>query len=138
MQAPAPVPAEAKRSATQPAPAEAVARKKKKPDAAPPAEPPEIQPGPVAPRVVKAGSASSAEAEGSTLLSPIGFPKVIVESVRWHPEAARRTARMQVDLAGPLDVREGDMIAGVLIETIRPGAVKLRVGERTRVVPITP
>jgi hypothetical protein len=89
-------------------------------------------------RPVKAAPAPSARDEGREVLSAVEFPTVVVESVRWHPSADRRVARMHVDLAGPLDVREGDMIAGVLIEKIRPGAVQIRVGGRTRIFPIAP
>jgi hypothetical protein len=63
---------------------------------------------------------------------------VVVESVRWHPSAERRVARVQIDRAGPLDVREGDIIAGVLIELIRPAAVQLRLGAYTQIVFLEP
>ncbi len=71
-------------------------------------------------------------------LSSIRFPEVQVTSVRWHPDAHRREARLQVEQAGPLDVQEGDIVVGVLVETIRPAAVEIRVGAETRVIAVSP
>jgi hypothetical protein len=72
------------------------------------------------------------------VLAPLGLPNVHVESVRWHPDSRRREARVQVEQVGPLDVREGDIVAGVLIESIHPAEVEIRVGARTGKVPLRP
>ena len=72
------------------------------------------------------------------ILSPIGFPLVQVRNVRWHPDPRRRTARVRIDRAGPLEVREGEIISGVLIQTIRPGTVVLQLGGRVRSFSIEP
>jgi hypothetical protein len=86
----------------------------------------------------EASPAPRAEPEGQEVLSPVAFPLVVLESVRWHPSAERRAARMRIDQAGPLDVREGDIVAGVLIELIRPAAVQLRLGANTRLFFVEP
>jgi hypothetical protein len=83
-------------------------------------------------------SAAPVPPASQTALSGVAFPEVIVSSVRWHPDNFRRAARIEVAEAGPLDVREGDIVAGVLVETIRPAAIEVRVGTETRVIPVRP
>jgi hypothetical protein len=72
------------------------------------------------------------------VLAPVAFPEVIVLSVRWHPDPVRRTATLELENAGPLDVSEGDIVAGVMIGEIMPASVELRVGDRSRVATIQP
>ncbi|MEE8558689.1 MAG: hypothetical protein V3T14_12470 [Myxococcota bacterium] len=78
------------------------------------------------------------ESDVVEVLSPVGFPLVEVRNVRWHPDPRRRSARIRIDRAGPLEVREGEIVSGVLIETIRPGTVVLQLGGRVRSFSIEP
>lgn len=75
---------------------------------------------------------------GIEVIGGVGFPKVMVESVRWHPRPERREARMEIDRAGPLHLHEGDIIAGVMIREIRPAAVELAIGDHSQVFPVEP
>ena len=68
--------------------------------------------------------------------SEYGFPDLALESVRWHPEPERRAARILLDQTRPLDAREGDIVAGVAIHRIDPGAVELRLGNARRRIKI--
>jgi hypothetical protein len=101
-------------------------------------EKPEPEPERPSPSVIPTRSDPPAEEEGRDVVLPIGIPAVEIESVRWHPDPSRRVARLQIEQAGPLDVREGDIIAGVLIQTIRPAEVEVRVGARIGVIPVRP
>ena len=67
-----------------------------------------------------------------------GFPDVHVESIRWHPLAERRAASLRFDQQNVADAHEGDIVGGVLVYRIEPGAVELRVGSTSRVVRPTP
>lgn len=62
----------------------------------------------------------------------LGFPKLSLETVRWHPDSERRTARMLLDDTRPIDAREGDIVGGVEVYRIDPGAVELRIGDARR------
>ncbi len=73
-----------------------------------------------------------------TTIESVGFPDLQVESVRWHPEPERREARILLDDTRPIDAREGDVIAGVAIYRIDPGAVEFRVGDLHRRLLIGP
>jgi hypothetical protein len=66
--------------------------------------------------------------------STVAFPELSVERVSWHPLAERRSARMRLDGTRPIDAREGDIIAGVAIERIDPGAVEVRMGDVLRLL----
>lgn len=66
------------------------------------------------------------------------FPEFRLESVRWHPDVARREARLLVDGALVVDTRQGDVVAGVEIERIDPGAVQLRLGTAMRRIRLGP
>ena len=57
------------------------------------------------------------------------LPELSVERVSWHPVPERRSARIRLDGTRPIDAREGDIIAGVAIERIDPGAVEVRMGD---------
>ena len=123
-------PAPASKPAHERAPPEVPSRR---PDVAAPVPPPKPEV-----RVMSEKSPSPVVVPSPEALSTVRFPEVLVSSVRWHPDAHRRVARLEVDRAGPLEVREGDIVAGVLVETIRPAAVELRVGGKTRVVSVRP
>lgn len=69
--------------------------------------------------------------------SPDGFPQVVVTRVRWHPDPARREARVELDHAGPFDAREGDIIAGVMVRRIEPAAVEVGIGGKRALVSIS-
>jgi len=86
-----------------------------------PAEPPEPEPS---------------KALDAPLARDLPFPEVSLEAVRWHPDAERREARLMVDNRRPVDVREGDIIAGVAVRRIDPGAVELTVGASRMLVRI--
>jgi hypothetical protein len=78
-----------------------------------------------APRYAAAGS-------GST--SSSAFPEVRVESIRWHPLPERRIASLQFEQQNAPEAREGDIVAGVLVYRIDPGAVELRIGSAQRII----
>jgi len=62
------------------------------------------------------------------------FPEVRVESIRWHPIPERRIASLRFEQQNVPEAREGDIVAGVLVYRIDPGAVELRVGSAQRTV----
>jgi hypothetical protein len=66
------------------------------------------------------------------------LPELAVTRLRWHPEARRRTAVLQLDSREIEDAREGDIIAGIEIEEIRPDAVVVRVGGSLERIPLHP
>lgn len=68
----------------------------------------------------------------------VSFPDIRVDSVRWHPDPARRTAKVQFEAAGPLEVREGDIVAGLLVTLIDPAAIEVQLGENRKRVPLEP
>ena len=123
--------ADCKRRRPRPAAAPAVAPPPKpvaKPKAAPkakPAPPPARRPPP------PPDSRSDAAADA---LAPTAFPEVRVESIRWHPLAERRAASLRFAQQNVADAHEGDIVGGVLVFRIEPGAVELRVGSTSRVV----
>jgi len=58
------------------------------------------------------------------------LPELTVAGTVWHPDAARRTAR--VELTGreePLELREGDAVGSLVVKTIEPSGVVFRMGE---------
>jgi hypothetical protein len=50
-------------------------------------------------------------------------PEVRVERTQWHPTPAKRSALIRVGADEPLEVREGDAVAGVVVKEIRPSGV---------------
>jgi hypothetical protein len=112
---PAPLPA-VPVAAVKPKPTVRVAAVKPKPAAATPIARPTPQ------RTAAAAPPSSA------------FPDVRVESIRWHPVAARRVAGLHFEQQDVPEAREGDIVAGVLVYRINPGSVELRVGSAQRTV----
>ncbi len=62
------------------------------------------------------------------------FPDVQVVSIRWHPSPERRVANLRFERQNAPEAHEGDIIAGVLVHRIDPGAVELRVGSARRTV----
>ena len=62
------------------------------------------------------------------------FPPVRVTSIRWHPLSARRLVNLRFEQQNVNDAHEGDVVGGVLVYRIDPGAVELRVGSTSRVV----
>jgi hypothetical protein len=66
------------------------------------------------------------------------FPDVTLNSVRWHPDAERRVAQVDLPQVGPLEIHEGDIVSGVLVVRIDPGAIELQVGSAHRRVTIGP
>ncbi len=96
---------------------------------------------PVAPATAAAKPASKAEPPASRPTSRAAaepassaFPEVRVESIRWHPTPERRVASLQFERQSAPEAREGDIVAGVLVYRIDPGAVELRVGSAQRTV----
>lgn len=65
-----------------------------------------------------------------------GFPTLEVEAVRWHPDPERRTALLLLDNARPVEAREGDIVGGLEIEKIEPGAIEVRMGKLIRRIQI--
>ncbi len=66
------------------------------------------------------------------------FPPVRVESIRWHPISERRVATLRFEQQNVADAHEGDIVGGVLVYRIDPGAVEIRVGSTSRVIRPTP
>ncbi len=112
--------------------------------------PPPPEPEPLAPRrevdvSLRLERLPSAELErvdrdsdpfGGGGVHEVSFPDLSVETVRWHPEPERRVARILLDGTRPIEAREGDIIAGVAIQRIDPGAVEMRLGDiRARLKP---
>ncbi len=57
-----------------------------------------------------------------------------LEAVRRHPDSTRREARLLVDSTRSVSAREGDVIVGVAVYRIEPGAVELRLGDTIRLI----
>jgi hypothetical protein len=66
------------------------------------------------------------------------FPEIVVQSVRWHPDAERREARLDLPQVGPIDIHEGDIVSGMLVVRIDPGAVELQLGSARRRLTLGP
>ena len=115
--APAPAPAQV---AKAPAPAKRAPVAKPKPAASKPAAAPPRPKPPVD------------DAEGPA--PSVAFPSVLVESIRWHPIPERRVASLRFEQQNVPEAHEGDIVAGVLVYRIDPGAVELRIGESQRIV----
>jgi hypothetical protein len=64
----------------------------------------------------------------------VTFPTVFVDSIRWHPIPERRVASLRFEQQNAPEAHEGDIVAGVLVYRIDPGAVELRIGDAQRVV----
>jgi hypothetical protein len=79
-----------------------------------------------------------ADLGGVDPLSPVHFPPLRILNVRWHPQPDRRGAILEIDRAGPIDVQEGDIIAGVLIRKIDPAAIEAAVGSEVRIFEMEP
>lgn len=76
--------------------------------------------------------------EAGAVSSFPAFPDLSVETVQWHPDPERREARILLGATRPVDAREGDIIAGVSVHRIDPGAVEMRIGKLSRLFPIGP
>jgi hypothetical protein len=61
-----------------------------------------------------------------------------VIQLRWHPDARRRSAVLQFEQREIDDAREGDIVAGIEIEEIRPDAIVVRVGDALHRIPLRP
>jgi hypothetical protein len=66
------------------------------------------------------------------------LPDLKVVRLRWHPDARRRTAVLELDLRQVDDAREGDILAGVRIEEIQADAIVVRTGEGLHRIPLAP
>jgi hypothetical protein len=108
----------------------ASAEKPKQPESRRPESNPFLEPFEPVTRVqtVAPRSGERPEAGDEPLVITPDFPDLVLESVRWHPDPSRRQAKMIVDQARNLVVREGDIVQGALIDRIDPGTVQLRVG----------
>jgi hypothetical protein len=61
-----------------------------------------------------------------------------VRQIRWHPDAARRVVSLELESRRIDDAREGDLVAGVKIEQIRPGSVQISVAGQGATVQLEP
>jgi len=86
----------------------------------------------------RAAPAPAARVETESRSSQSAFPDVRVESIRWHPVPERRVASLQFERQNAPQAHEGDIVAGVLVYRIDPGAVELRIGTAHRVVSPAP
>lgn len=64
------------------------------------------------------------------------FPDLRLEAVRWHPDSARREVRLLIDSMRSVSAQEGDVISGVAVYRIDPGAVELHLGDTVRLIRI--
>lgn len=103
--------------------------------------PPAAPAKPAPPKAVVAKSARTAPAarpspRPAEASAPIqsAFPDVAVESIRWHPIPERRVASLRFERQNVPEAHEGDIVAGVQVHRIDPGAVELRVGSAKRTV----
>jgi hypothetical protein len=113
-------------TAQAPTPSASTTKPVVKPVAKPAATRPAARPArDPAPRFAAAGAASTPST---------AFPEVRVESIRWHPIPERRIASLQFEQQNAPEAREGDIVAGVLVYRIDPGAVELRIGSAQRVI----
>ncbi len=96
--------------------------------------------GDLAPASVASGSAPLGRGDSpfSLAADSIGFPEVRVDQIRWHPEAARREASLRVSDAAPVVIREGDIVAGLLVYRIEPAAIELRFGSQRKLTRLGP
>ena len=86
------------------------------------------------PAAARPAAQPSPERSAGTADLPSAFPDVRVESIRWHPVAERRVASLHFEQQDVPEAHEGDIVSGVLVYRIDPGAVELRVGSAQRVV----
>jgi len=129
---PAPPPRQAETRAQTPPPPAPPAEKVAK--ASPPvaeSSPATPTPKPPKPAPAKAPPVTKASAKPAPIVKAV-VPSVRVEQTRWHPDAARRTALVQVD-GGEREVQEGDSVGPLEVSKIEPsGVVFLRDGVELR------
>lgn len=89
------------------------------------------------PPPVEEEPAPEPEPSGGTS-GPLDFPDILVQSVRWHPTPERRVATVQLEEAGPLEIREGDIVGGVLVRAIRPATVEVELEGMRKLLPLQP
>ena len=66
------------------------------------------------------------------------FPDLVLTSVRWHPDPARRMAQITIERVRAVEVHQGDVIQGATIHRIDPGAIEVQLGsarKRLRILP---
>jgi hypothetical protein len=131
---PEPVPA----GAAQPEP---VTARQPQPEPVKPPEPvARTEPEPVRVAAVEREPAREPVPDSGSVVSgdpwAVRFPDLRLEAVRWHPDSSRREARLLVDSTRSVAAREGDVIVGVAVHRIDPGAVELRLGETVRLIRI--
>jgi hypothetical protein len=68
----------------------------------------------------------------------IGFPSLSISRIRWHPDPDRRTAVVERPGGIELEIREGDIVDGVLVRRIEPSALEFSVGSTRRRITLTP
>jgi hypothetical protein len=138
----------------QPAASSAPAQPRQAPQPSPGSERPSEQakPAPVSPPRSEAGPTrqvartpassqsgqSAPKRSAQSAAAAATFPEVSVSRVRWHPDPERRVAWIELEQAGPLEAREGDIVAGVMVRRIDPGAVEVQVGASKLLIPLEP
>ncbi|MFQ5700020.1 MAG: hypothetical protein ACE5IL_17290 [Myxococcota bacterium] len=55
-----------------------------------------------------------------------------VRQIRWHPDPARRSARVARSDGSVAEVQEGDIVEGALVRKIATDSVELAVGDERR------
>ena len=61
---------------------------------------------------------------------PLGLPEVTVVRTAWHPKPERRSAKVRIVETDELvTVREGDEVAGLVLQEITPSAVVFSAGD---------
>jgi hypothetical protein len=58
------------------------------------------------------------------------FPELAIVRTAWHPDAARRSAKIRLEATNEvLTLREGDAVGGLVVREISPSAVVFKAGE---------
>jgi hypothetical protein len=117
--------------ASAPAPAAPVAPRPASTPAAPPAEKKSAAPA----RTAEPARAPERRAEPE---APVELPDIRVTQLRWHPEARRRSASLQLAMRQIEDAREGDVVEGLVLEEILPDAVVMRAGKALHRIALQP
>jgi hypothetical protein len=109
-----------------------------KPAPKPASESAEKSAAPVAKPARTAEPARAPEPRRAERLPPTDLPEIAVTQLRWHPEARRRSASLQLEMRSVEDAREGDIVEGVVIEEILPDAIVVRAGDALHRIALQP
>ena len=79
---------------------------------------------------MKARTKRPAEAPSVDRIDRPPLPDLTVVRTAWHPEAARRSAKVRLEETKEiLTLREGDAVGGLVVEKISPSSVLFKAGD---------